>query len=187
MKNSLLPPLIALLLVLLASCEKDDICVDGDTPLLVVGFFDTDDPDEPKTVPSLRITELILNEQINTIPDRASNLDSIGVPLRIDEVATQFAFIANSADDPITGDELGDIDTVTIAYQPEEVFISRACGFVVQFNGLTVSTNTSNWIDSIHVVQPRIENSNAIHVKLFHSLPTTAGTAISRTRPAPTR
>ncbi|MEM9824872.1 MAG: hypothetical protein AAF985_27555, partial [Bacteroidota bacterium] len=37
-----------------SSCEKDDICVEGDTPLLVIGFYDITDTTF-KSVNNLRI------------------------------------------------------------------------------------------------------------------------------------
>ena len=94
--------LLSILLVYFSSCEKDDICVDGDTPNLVIGFFDSADTTLAKVVPSLRIKEIQLDTVINTITDRSSNLDSIGVPLRTNTASTSFAFIIDSADDADT-------------------------------------------------------------------------------------
>lgn len=170
MKKILPCLLTAFLLVHFASCEKDDICVDGDTPLLVIGFFDSTDTTLAKEVPSLRVKEVILDSIINTIADRSSSLDSIGVPLRIGEANTQFAFISDSADDEDTGEETGNIDTLTISYTTGEAFISRACGFVAQYDDLTVTlpASASNWIQDISIVQETLENSNNIHVKIFH-------------------
>lgn len=170
MKKILPILLIALLFLYMSSCEKDDICVDGDTPLVVIGFFDATDTTLAKDVPALRIKEIILDSNINTITDRASNLDSIGVPLRIDAASTQFAFITNSADDETTGDETGTIDTLTISYTMREAFVSRACGFVANYDDVSVTLPDSaeNWIQDITIVQQTIENSNNIHVKIFH-------------------
>ncbi|WP_420322090.1 DUF6452 family protein [Flagellimonas sp.] len=170
MKKILPILLLTFLFVNVASCEKDDICVEGDTPLLVIGFFDINNPEQSKDVPFLRIREVILDNSINTITDRSSNLDSIGIPLRIDAASTQFAFITNSADDGTTGEETGNIDTLTISYNMREAFVSRACGFVANYDDLTVTlpASTSNWIQDITIVQQNIENSNNIHVKIFH-------------------
>ena len=157
------------MLVYISSCEKDDICVEGDTPQLVIGFFDIDDTTEAKEVPSLRIKEIVLDTVINTISDRSSSLDSIGVPLRSDVTSTAFAFITDSADDDDTGDETGNIDTLTISYTLREAFVSRACGYVINYDDLTVSlpASANNWIQDITVVQEIVENSNSIHVKIF--------------------
>lgn len=161
--------LIATILMYVSSCEKDDICVDGDTPQLVIGFFDINDTTAAKVVPALRIKEVILDTVINTISDRSSSLDSIGVPLRTDVTSTSFAFITNSADDADTGVETGNIDTLTISYDLKEAFVSRACGYVMNFDNLSVAlpASANNWIQDISIVQKTVENSNNIHVKIF--------------------
>ena len=162
--------LILSLIIYVSSCEKDDICVDGDTPLLVIGFYDIDDTTASKDVPSLRIKEIILDSTINTSTDRSSSLDSIGIPLRSDATATSFAFITNSADDADTGEETGNIDTLTFSYTTREAFLSRACGFVMNFDNLSVTlpASANNWIQDIKVVQESIENPNNVHVKIYY-------------------
>ncbi|AWX45589.1 hypothetical protein HME9304_02616 [Flagellimonas maritima] len=168
MKKILPILLVSCLIGYFASCEKDDICVDGDTPLLVIGFFDAIDTTLSKDVPSLRIKEVILDTVINTIVDRSSSLDSIGIPLRINASSTTFAFITDSADD--SDAETGNIDTLTINYETREAFISKACGIVANYNNLniTLPENEDNWIQDISISQQTIENSNNIHVKIFH-------------------
>lgn len=169
--KKIIPILLILSLVIyVSSCEKDDICVDGDTPLLVIGFYDINDTTAAKDVPSLRIKEIILDSVINTINDRSNNLDSIGIPLRSDATATSFAFITNSADDADTGEETGNIDTLTFSYTTREAFLSRACGFVMNFDNLSVTlpASANNWIQDIKVVQESIENSNNVHVKIYY-------------------
>lgn len=169
--KKIIPILLILSLVIyVSSCEKDDICVDGDTPLLVIGFYDIDDTTASKDVPSLRIKEVILDSTVNTITDRSSSLDSIGIPLRSDATTTSFAFITNSADDADTGEETGSIDTLTFSYTTREAFLSRACGFVMNFDNLSVTlpASANNWIQDIKVVQESIENSNNVHVKIYY-------------------
>nr|WP_299341142.1 DUF6452 family protein [Allomuricauda sp.] len=170
MKKILPVLLIAFSLVQISSCEKDDICVDEVTPLLVFGFFDIADTTEAKVVPSLRIKEIELDSVIDTFTDRSSSLDSIGLPLRTDAVSTSYAFITDSADDETSGEETGSIDTLTITYTTREAFISRACGFAINFDDLAIdiSPNGANWIQEIRIVQTTIENSNNIHVKILH-------------------
>ena len=170
--RKLLPALlIAILLVHISSCEKDDICVDGDTPLLVIGFFDVTDTAEAKQVTSLRIinTDITTVLENESFSDRSSP-DSLLVPLRIDEVTTAYQFISDSADDDDTEEETGNIDTLTITYQVRENFVSRACGFVANFDELSISLSqgSENWIQDIQIVQSTIENSNNIHVKILH-------------------
>lgn len=162
--------LIASLVLYFSSCEKDDICVDGDTPLLVIGFFDATDTTLAKEVPSLRIKEVILDDVVDTFTDRSSSLDSIGIPLRIDSNDTSFEFIMDSDDDGTTGEEIGNIDVLTISYQTREAFVSRACGFVANYDNLSITlpANSENWIQDISIVQQTVENSNNIHVKIFY-------------------
>ncbi|MET1260399.1 DUF6452 family protein [Flagellimonas sp. DF-77] len=161
--------LIIVVLCYFSSCEKDDICVEGDTPLLIIGFFDVNDTTLAKTVPSLRIVETSENIVVNTFTDRSSSLDSISIPLRITADATEFMFITDSADDD-ENNETGTIDTLTFDYTVNENFISRACGFVANFNGLdtTRTVYSTDWIKGISIQETDIEISNAIHVKIFH-------------------
>ena len=165
-------PLICILFLVVytSSCERDDICTDGDTPLLVLGFFDSEDTTLAKEVPAFRVFETILNTEVNTFTGGTSSLDSIGVPLRTDAITTSFALITNSATDAETGEETGNIDTLTITYTTRENFISRGCGFVINFDELDVqiTADDENWIQDVSIQQQTIENSNNIHVKIFH-------------------
>ncbi len=160
---------VLLVFLSLAACEKDDICVDGDTPLLVIRFYDVDNPTIAKSVPSLRVVGEGQNITVNTILDRSSDLDSIGIPLKVDETDTSFSFILNSADDD-DGAETGNTDIISFNYETREVFISRACGFVANYDGVDnmLTSDTDNWIQSIEIVTPLVENSTAAHVKIFH-------------------
>lgn len=172
MKKILPSLLITLLLVHFASCEKDDICVDGDTALLIIGFYDAEDTTEFKAVPSLRIRAIDNNTifESDAFTDRANSPDSIFIPLRIDATNTTYEFIINSEDDDTTSEETGNRDTLTFNYTVSERFISRACGFVANYNGLdTTRANIgSDWISKLTILNENIENSNNIHVKIFH-------------------
>ncbi|MEN1785914.1 MAG: DUF6452 family protein [Bacteroidota bacterium] len=179
-------PIILLLYVFVhfSSCEKDDICVEGDTPLLVIGFFDFADTTLEKNATTLRIRELNSEEPIdgNLEPEDKdikmhfdrSTTDSTGIPIRISESTTAFQFILNSSDgeseDGESTIETGNIDTLSFNYMVRENFISRACGFVANFDDLSadLSFDSENWIQDIKVVDTTIENSTAIHVKIFH-------------------
>lgn len=155
------------LVVLLTHCEKDDICVDGDTPLLIIRFYDADDPATLKEVPSLRVVGLGQTTTVNTITDRSS-LDSIGIPLRINEANTSYLLILDSEDEDDL--EIGNIDTLTFNYTTNEVFISRACGFVANYDGLAdeLNVDAENWIQNIEIVSSMIQTQDSAHVKIFH-------------------
>ena len=83
---------------LISACEKDDICVDGDTPLLVLRFYDAQDTASFKSVTSLRIIGVGQDNPVNTFADRSST-DSVAIPLRADQSSTQFFLILDSNDD----------------------------------------------------------------------------------------
>ncbi|MGB5237397.1 MAG: DUF6452 family protein [Flavobacteriaceae bacterium] len=160
--------ILGLLIVLgLFSCEKDDICVEGDTPLLIIRFYDAESPLEFKSVSSLRVRGLGQESAVNTFTDRSS-LDSISIPLRINEPNTDFVFISESA----TEDDLetGNLDTLRFSYNTREVFASRACGFIANFEELNDSlvNDGDNWIQSIEIISTTINSQASAHVEIFH-------------------
>ena len=154
-----------------SACEKDDICVDDDTPQLIIRFYDAENPTEFKVVPGLRVIGVGNGEPVDTFTDRTSTLDSIAVPLKATDTSTQFSFILDSADDE-DGLETGDNDQLQFLYSTEEIFKSRACGFVVNYDNLTTdfTSATESWIQSIEIVKPlvTIEEEVTAHVKIFH-------------------
>ena len=166
--KTIAPVIILLAIISFASCEKDDICVEGNTPLLVIRFYGAVATQVTKKVPSLRIVGLGENTTVNTIVDRSS-LDSIALPLKINENPTSFLFIENSADDE-NGFENGNIDTVTFNYKTKEVFISRACGYIANYEELegSLTPDTSNWIKTISTIDSTVTNQATAHVKIYH-------------------
>jgi len=66
--------------------------------------------------------------------------------------------------------EIGNTDTLTINHESKEVFISRACGFIANYENLipNLSTDDDNWIANIEVVSSTVENSETAHVKIYH-------------------
>ena len=155
------------LLVANSACEKDDICVEGDTPLLILRFYNISDTSAIKAVPSLRIIGIGNGEPVNTFSDRSSR-DSVAIPLRINQGITQFQLISNSAGE--AGAESGNIDTLQFSYNTEEVFISRACGFVANYTQLSDSllTDADNWIQDIRIALPTVNSQLQAHVKIYH-------------------
>lgn len=151
-----------------ASCEKDDICVEGNTPLIVLEFFDINDRETLKNVTALRVRGDGQEAALTTFSDR-TNVNTITVPLKTDENSTNFIFISNSADTE-DGMETGNIDTVVFDYTRLEDFKSRACGFIVNYEALTgtLQGDTDNWIQEIEILRSKITNSDSTHVKIYH-------------------
>lgn len=167
LKKRLTAGLVFVLALVFIHCEKDDICVDGNTPLLIIRFYDAESATMLKEVPSLRVVGLGQSSTVNTVADRTS-LDSIAVPLRINEATTSFLLIMDSADEDEA--ETGNIDTLTFNYATNEVFISRACGFVANYDGLSdeLTVESENWIQNIEIVSSLIQKQDSAHVKIFH-------------------
>lgn len=150
----------------IVSCEKDDICVDGNTPLMVIRFFDaTTDVDTFKAPPNLSVQGQFNDGTFGAIiPNTAT--DSIQIPLRIEELTTVYSLTTNTTTDAANANT----DIINFSYTTREVFISRACGFIVNYDGLTanLAEDTNNWIDRIEIDQDTIENQNTAHVKIYH-------------------
>ena len=102
LKKRITAGLVFVLALVFIHCEKDDICVDGNTPLLIIRFYDAESATMLKEVPSLRVVGLGQSSTVNTVADRTS-LDSIAVPLRINEATTSFLLIMDSADEDEAG------------------------------------------------------------------------------------
>lgn len=170
--NRLRITLIILLCITFSACEKDDICVDGDTPLLSIRFYDAANPAEFKAVPGLRVIGIGNDAVITTFSDRSSTLDSINIPLKTNNNLTGFSFVMDSADDE-NGDETGNSDPLTFSYEIKEEFVSRACGFVANYENLGSDfiAATENWIQSIEIAKTTVKletEETTAHVKIFH-------------------
>ena len=159
--------LIISCLLIANGCEKDDICVEGDTKLLIIRFYDSDNPDQFKPVSDLRVIGLDQENPVDTFTDR-SDLDSIAIPLRINEPDTGFQLISDSADEDMM--ETGNIDTLTFTYTTQEEFVSRACGFIANYTDLqeTLTTDSENWIQNIEIISTTVNSQESAHVQIFH-------------------
>lgn len=155
------------LLPFLLACEKDDICVSGDTPLLIIRFYDKDNPTILKKVNLLRVTGDGVTAPLSSV--NRVTVDSIAIPLRSFADSSTFSFISDSQDD-LAGMETGNIDVVHISYQRREVFVSRACGFIMNYENLdvVVDNDVSNWIAFYEVRETAVTNQKQAHVAMFH-------------------
>ncbi|SIT10036.1 hypothetical protein SAMN05421766_11022 [Zobellia uliginosa] len=145
-----------------SACEKDDICTDYDTPQVVIRFYDVLNPTEFKDVQNLIVWGVLPSGGKDTIANVA--LDSIVLPLRVDANSTSFALSRQLSIDDIN------VDTLTFNYDVTELYKSRACGYIANFENLTVTVeqDDSVWIQTIDVDNALIENTASAHVKIFH-------------------
>jgi len=170
--------LIVTLIIL--SCEKDDICAESTptTPQLVIRFYDITNQDDTKSVTGL--FAYALDDVNNIVPINGMSVetrDSIAIPLRTDMNSTRFVLHRDfDIDDNGTPDDntddflLGNPETITVNYEAEDVYVSRACGFKTVFNTISfsVAIDGDNWIINSEIIITNVENENAAHVKVFH-------------------
>jgi hypothetical protein len=158
--------LLLVLSIFFSSCEKDDIC-DANTPTtpkVVIEFYDVANPTTLKNVTNLGV---IAPGFTNGFEFTATS--KIKVPLKTFEDTSILHFIQNGSIDPTTDDNL---DEITFNYSRKTVFVSRACGFKTLFtlnttNPITVTPDSNNWIQSVIVSQPNIENEDETHIKIY--------------------
>lgn len=168
MRKFLKPVLLCLLCILLLSCERDEICLEDITPKLIIRFHNANIPDEVKSVLNL-IVEIegidgeYTNETIKVLTD------SISIPLVVTENNTRFILTIPGDDSAGTEDN---IDTISLVYTQQDIFISRSCGYKTIFNDVegALVTDDDNWIKAIEAqVDPlEIIDENSAHVKIYH-------------------
>ncbi len=149
-------------LLLLTSCERDDICIEPTTPKLIIRFYDANNPTNLKDVKLLSVWATGKDTLVNY---NSLTTDSIAIPLAVNATFTEYHFKSNTIDGSIVNNM---IDALTINYTTEDIFVSRSCGYKTIFNNTTVTANTNNWIQSINVLNPNINNEILAHVKIYH-------------------
>lgn len=131
---------------------------------VVIEFYDVANPTTLKNVTNLGV---IAPGFTNGSEFTATS--KIKVPLKTFEDTSILHFIQNGSMDPTTDDNL---DEITFNYSRKTVFVSRACGFKTLFalnttNPITVTPDSNNWIQSVIVSQPNIENEDETHIKIY--------------------
>jgi hypothetical protein len=159
----------------LLTCESDDICPESTqtTPRIVITFYDINNPNEKKNIESLGIYT-VNNGQINIIEGfNGVNTDSIAIPLRDDELESNFKFSKDFSDATVIPS--GQTNHVYFNYEINEFFVSRACGFINNYNlSLALpydpadASDPTSWISDIIILNDSITNENLSHVKILH-------------------
>ena len=155
---------ILLSCALFSSCERDDICAATTpiTPLLVIDFFDAENPSEPKVPNGLFIAEEGSNIGL------AFTSASISLPLRTDVDQTRYNFFLNFGEE---GDTPENVDQLVFNYLRQEEFVSKACGFRVTYQGLQdefIPLADNAWIANITILDATIEDETEAHIRIFH-------------------
>ncbi|SCX89688.1 hypothetical protein SAMN05192588_0156 [Nonlabens sp. Hel1_33_55] len=165
--------IIAILLVIaccFSSCEKDDLCIpeELDIPRLVIVFVDARNSLLRKPVESLQV----INEEAGvavaldgTGALTLTQVDSIAIPLRIDQNFTDFEF-TRTLNGAVNG------DPIRFEYVQEEIYLNRACGYGATFLDLTAirpdEDPANPWITNVTVRDRDVTSKNDIHVEIRH-------------------
>ncbi|MCW1953576.1 MAG: DUF6452 family protein [Flavobacteriia bacterium] len=154
---------------LFVGCEKDDICIAGDTPKMRISFFSALDETTEKAPPQLLVVGKDQNTPVPTLSPGSSSVTEGLIPLKPNASETELYMVTNASIDS-EGVVSGNIDTLIITYNASPKFISKACGFIVNYENLipVLTPDSDNWIKRIEVITPTINNETDLHVKIYH-------------------
>ena len=145
------------------ACETDDICLSeiDDTPKLLIGFYDKNSGNL-KEVENLKIQGLD-NDQVYVF----ETIDSIGIPLINNKNLTTFNLTKNFEEDNV---DSGNNDKMFVNYNPNWIYISRACGYITNYDidNLIIENDIENWIIDSEIITNSIKDEENIHVKIYH-------------------
>ena len=131
-----------------------------------IEFYDAEDTTALKDVPTL-VVQGLLEGSVYPIISNVS-LSSIELPLRVDATTTTFIISENlTATDTTTINK----DTISFNYETKELFVSRACGFIANYDNLQGSisaTDTALWMKEIKIMTSLVENDTLVNVKILH-------------------
>ena len=146
----------------LISCEKDDICIEENTPHLIIRFYNNLNPTETKSVEQLKVSvKNSLNQEVQI--GKIATLDSIVVPLNVDIDQTEILLSKN------TNGTNDNMDSFTLNYTRDEVYVSRSCGYKILYKDVQIDNPATNdWIVNIIKNNANIENETAAHLSIFH-------------------
>ncbi len=170
--------LVLLVLISFSSCEKDDICIDETTPRLIVEFYSISNNALLKNVVNLKVKAegapdfIVFNSSLlDTDPVRyLFNGNKLELTLQINGTTAKYSLLLNS-----TSLTNANEDFLQFNYTPENVFVSRACGFKTIFtldnsNGV-VQTDTTTpinfWIQDYTILTTNITTENETHIKIY--------------------
>lgn len=184
--------IILLITVGYYSCERDDLCPDSTqtTAKLILEAFDLSNQEDNKNIFDLRILGVgkedddvlvvkLAGSTTEIVYDGSRDVDVVYLPLRTDADETQFKLrqdyaINDNGTPEDTSDDIieGNEDIITISYDREELFVSRACGFRTVFKNVTVriEDDGDTWVKLIQSVNDNqsVEDEANTHFNLFH-------------------
>lgn len=171
--------LLFVLTITFSACEKDDICTEDTTPRLIVEFYDISNSANLKDVLDLKVKAdgaddfIVFDSTLDVDdPDRyLFNGNKLELPLQLDGNSTVYHLTLNSNSTSNANE-----DILQFNYTPENVFVSRACGYKTIFtldanpNGVVQTDATlpeSFWIRSFTILTTNIATENETHIKIY--------------------
>lgn len=155
--------LLIFTLAIISGCEKDDICLSPTTPKLILRFYDAANPTTTKSTQDLSVWA---NGKDTLSTYKSVALDSIAIPLNVNDTQTIYHLKTNSVDGNIVNNIS---NTITINYTTKDEYVSRSCGFKTIFSNVTISSNNGGWIQSFTPNSlTTIDNETSAHVQIFH-------------------
>jgi len=159
-----------------SGCEKDDICASTTptTPRLAIDFYNRENGQLLKSFTRLtakavgEANPIIFNEQGTEITKYQISGSRLLLPLKLNSEETTYE-LTQYSDTP----ELINTDTITINYATRQIYVSRACGYKINFRLnderpiQRPSGDANQWISNIVVETTNIETENEIHVKIY--------------------
>ena len=148
--------LILISLILILSCEKDDICIEGseNTNRITIGFLDN----ETKNPTGISLVNLKSIGNDSIIHERFSE-DILKLPLKVNSNKTEFLL-----------DNEETIDTLIIYHKTIHQYLNRSCGYKSNFiiNSQTEITKQTGWIREISVIKDSIFNEEKTNIFIHY-------------------
>lgn len=186
--------LIITTILCLSSCERDDICAESTstTPQLYLKFYSIINQSENnvKAVSNLYVIGDSNDTPLTTTISAPGDLvttEEILLPLKTivenEDGTTQVKYLMYfnyTLDNNETPDDTSDdkedydnLDIITITYKPQEVYVSRACGYKTIFTDVSIAFDEGDdgrWIDNItaNTTETTIENQDEAHYNFYH-------------------
>ena len=148
-------------LLILSSCEKDDVCVENDSVYINLVFYSAEDGSIAKSVSGFSLLDLngdIVQNYDNT------TVSAIALVLPTSETSYDLILQKRTEVDGLT---INTNDTLNFSYTPKATYVSRACGYIRTYTDLS-NHSTRNWVNEVIVNTPEINSNNDEHVAILH-------------------
>lgn len=158
------------------SCESDDICDPNTptTPRLIINFYDSSNPSFLKPVSKL----FIEGENMKT-GFLFNGVSTIQVPLDTSVDIAKYTFTLNYNDQ---NPNKTFTDTLEFNYTRQTIYVSRACGYKMNFSlnpkntipqAVILNNNplaiSGSWIKLIRILNYNVSNENEAQINIYYN------------------